>query len=82
MSTPENLFSQRRIDAAVARLRVLLHVLVGREQKAAGAAGGVVHRLMRLGIDDLTIASISGRGVKYWPAPDFTSSALRSSRPS
>ena len=25
---------------------------------------------------------ISGRGVKYWPAPDFFSPALRSSRPS
>jgi hypothetical protein len=29
-----------------------------------------------------TIARISGRGVKYWPAPDFTSSAFFSSSPS
>ncbi len=29
-----------------------------------------------------TIAWISGRGVKYWPAPDFVSSAFFWSRPS
>ncbi len=29
-----------------------------------------------------TIAWISGRGVKYWPAPDLVSAAFFSSRPS
>jgi hypothetical protein len=29
-----------------------------------------------------TMQSISGRGVKYWPAPDFLSAAFFSSRPS
>jgi hypothetical protein len=29
-----------------------------------------------------TMARIKGRGVKYCPAPDFVSSALRSSSPS
>jgi hypothetical protein len=29
-----------------------------------------------------TMVSISGLGVKYWPAPLFTSWALRSRRPS
>ena len=29
-----------------------------------------------------TMQSISGRGVKYWPAPDFLSAAFFSSSPS
>ena len=50
---------QRRIDRAVPRLRLLLHVLPGGEQKAGRAAGGIVHGLVRLGIDDRTMASIT-----------------------
>jgi hypothetical protein len=34
------------------------------------------------GATHATIASMTGRGVKYWPAPDFVSCALRSSSPS
>ena len=35
-----------------------------------------------VGFISATMLSISGRGVKYWPAPDFFSSAFFSSSPS
>ena len=41
----------RRIDFGIARQRLLAHVLPGREQKPAGAAGRIVDRLPRLGVD-------------------------------
>jgi hypothetical protein len=41
-----------------------------------------LHELAGLGLDERTIASMSGRGVKYWPAPDFFSLAFFSSSPS
>ena len=34
------------------------------------------------GLTASTMALISGRGVKYWPAPPFTSCAFFSSSPS
>jgi len=44
--------AHRGIDFGVARQRLLPHVLPGSEQKPAGAAGGVMDRLARIGIDD------------------------------
>jgi hypothetical protein len=57
-----------------------------REQQLQGAPDEQVFEicvrerraLVTLGSMTVTIASISGRGVKYCPAPDFSSCALRS----
>ena len=58
-------------------------VLVGGEEEAAGAAGRVADpSCPGSGCITSTIAEISARGVKYWPAPDFMSAAFFSSRPS
>jgi hypothetical protein len=56
--------------------------LCAHEQEAAGAAGRVADRLAGLGAMQSTIAWISARGVKYWPAPLLVSWAFFSSRPS
>ena len=51
-------------------------VVVRGEQEAAGAAGRVADRLAGPGRMQSTIAWISARGVKYWPAPDFVLGVL------
>ena len=62
---------------------VLDDVVVRGQQEAARAAGRVADRLASAcGRTQSTMAWISGRGVKYWPAPPFTSSAFFSSSPS
>ena len=60
----------------------LRDVVVRGEEEAAGAAGRVADPHPRLGCITSTIAWISGRGVKYWPAPVLMSSAFFSSSPS
>ncbi len=50
---PGELVLQGLIGRLVLRPRVLLHVLPGGEQEAGSAAGGIVDRLVRLGIDHL-----------------------------
>lgn len=54
MSLPRQLFrAQAAGDGAVLGGGLAAHMLIGREQEAAGAAGGVVHRLIRLRVHDL-----------------------------
>ena len=55
---------------------------VGGDQEAGGAGGRVLHVSPACGSIRATMLSISGRGVKYWPAPDLVSVAFFSSRPS
>ena len=77
-----DLAAAQRLEAQVALLvaveeRVVAgDVVVRGEQEAAGAAGRVADRLAGRGRITSTIALISGRGVKYWPAPLLTSSAF------
>ena len=60
-----------------------LDVAVGGDEEAAGAGRRVLDDLVRLSASSrATMQSISGRGVKYWPAPDFFSLAFFSSSPS
>ena len=62
---------------------VLGDEVVGGQKKAAGPAGGVTDGLP--GGRDASrprSARMSGRGVKYWPAPPLVSCAFFSSRPS
>ena len=64
-------------------LVMLGEVIMRREQEAARAAGRIADRLRpAAGAITSTIAAMSGRGVKYWPAPPFTSSAFFCSKPS
>ena len=57
-------------------------VVVGGEEEPAGAAGRIADRLVGRGSITSTMAEMSARGVKYWPAPDLVSAAFFSSRPS
>ena len=58
-------------------------VVVGGEEEAAGAARRVADpSCPGSGCITSTIAEISARGVKYWPAPDLVSAAFFSSSPS
>jgi hypothetical protein len=73
----EGLLAELALASAV--LRLVFHVVVSGEQETARAAGWIVDGLAAI---TSTMELISGRGVKYWPAPDFTSPAFFSSRPS
>ena len=58
-------------------------VLVGDEEEAAGSTRpGRRSECPASAACTSTMALISARGVKYWPAPDFTSSAFFASSPS
>lgn len=57
-------------------------VLIRRDHKTKGAAGRSLQCSPTWGFMRRTITSMSTRGVKYWPAPDFFSLAFFSSRPS
>ena len=62
---------------------LLLDVAVGGDEEAAGARRRVLDDLARPAAScSCTMHSMSGRGVKYCPAPDFFSLAFFSSRPS
>jgi hypothetical protein len=61
---------------------VLANVVVRDQQESGGTASRVVDGLPGAGRITSTIAWISGRGVKYCPAPPFTSAAFFSNRPS
>ena len=77
----QRVVAQALLLVAVERI-VAGDVVVRGEQEAAGAAGGIADGVAWLGRMTSTIAWISGRGVKYWPAPLLVSSAFFSSRPS
>ena len=59
-----------------------LDVAVGGDEEAAGAGRRVLDHVVERRLHQRHHESISGRGVKYWPAPDFFSLAFFSSRPS
>ena len=61
---------------------VALDIGVGGNQKAGGAGSRSWMVSPGCGLRQLMMLSISGRGVKYWPAPDLVSLAFFSSRPS
>ena len=61
---------------------VLDDVVVRGEQEAAGAAGRVADRLAGLrAACTSTMAWMSGRGVKYWPAPPLVSCGVLLQQP-
>ena len=68
--------------AAVERMGDYLKTLPAFSIRPAVPDAGSCTVLPIGGFTHSTIASMRGRGVKYWPAPDFTSDALRSSSPS
>ena len=71
-----------RLRQLVEVVRVVLDVAVGGDEEAGRAGGGSCTISPGCGCISRTMQSISGRGVKYWPAPDFLSEAFFSSRPS
>ena len=66
----------------VERIVLLVDVIIDSQQKTAGARGRIADSVPSAGRITSTMAWISGRGVKYWPAPDLVSWAFFSSRPS
>lgn len=57
-------------------------VVVGGNQEATGARGGILDHIVQRGLHHGNDAVDQIAGAKYWPAPLFFSLALRSSRPS
>ena len=80
LPSPESFVAQEPLLVGVEAIR--LHVLVGREQEASGTRSRVATRMPAVGLITSTMALINSRGVKYWPAPVFTSSAFLASSPS
>ena len=66
--------------AARQQTRQALNKSLKLAQGDAVAWYAVATRLRARGYD--VFAAMSGRGVKYWPAPPFTSSAFLCSKPS
>jgi hypothetical protein len=61
---------------------VILDIPIGRNETPPGPAAGSCTTSPGCGLIIRTMQSISLRGVKYWPAPDFLSSAFFCNRPS
>lgn len=67
----------------VERLALMLgDVIVSGQEKAPRACCGIADGVVDRRLDQSTMALMSSRGVKYWPAPLGLSAALLESKPS
>ena len=81
ISQPRSASFRRNLFSSGSRLPDFICSYAARRKPPVPAAGSHT-RMDAVGRITSTIARMSGRGVKYWPAPVLTSSAFLASSPS